>query len=132
MVNNNNNGGIPIINYNEDAVRPQRSANISYLVLAIKKDDEDDHPSQQNEVFHKMRDLYNFLVYNFEIIDLENTKIFSSSPDIDKEGLINLKVFKTAYEMLKYLETIYINEDFRVDDEITENVFYQEATLDLE
>lgn len=123
---------ISIINYDKDAIRPQRKANISYLVLAIKKDDDEEVPSQQNEVFHKMRDLYNFLVCNFEIIDLENTKIFSSSSDIDKEGLIDLKIFKTAYEMLKYLETIYINEDFRVDDEITENIFYQEATLDLE
>lgn len=127
----NNNMGKEVINFKQGALpRREKTAEIIYLVLAIKKDDDEEEPSQLNEVIPNMRDLYDFLVDNFEVLDLENTRIFSSSPDINKEGLIDLRVYKSAYDMLKYLEGIYVHENFKVDDEIQENVFYQESTLD--
>ena len=125
MANNSNVGLSPLVSpitYQDESNRPKQ-VNIVFIVLGIFKYNEEDEEEKIWEIIDSRKELYDWLKDNFMWLNLEETKVFQSLNHPDKEYMVDLKTCKTAYQMLKELQSIFVHDDFEIDEVIDQNVF---------
>lgn len=122
---NKNIGLIPLVSpirYEDESNRP-KDVQIVFMVLGIFKYSSESEEEKVWEIIDSRLEMYNWLKNNYMWINLDETKIFESINEPDKEFMIDLKTCKTAYQMLKYLQEIFAHDTFEIDEVIDQNVF---------
>lgn len=105
--------------YNNTNDRP-RDAKLIFLVLGYLQypEDEDEEIEEEKvwEIIEDRRDLFDYFKTNYEYLDLERTKVYTSSYKIEEEYHIDMSKYKSALEMIRSLQSVFIYDNFDIDE----------------
>lgn len=117
----------PLVYPNNNRPEEAREIKLMFLVLGELKYEEDEEPEKVWEIIEgdsSRLDLFEYLKANYQWLDLDNTKIYASGNTIETENMIDFeKEPQTAYETIKLLQSIFIDDTFDIDEVIDNNIY---------
>lgn len=109
----------PLI-YNEGDRPRDPEEHVTYVVLGYLVYEEEDDELKVWEEFKDRRSLFDYLKVNYICLHLLKSKIYKVYHQENNKNCVALLKSdgKTVYDVIKQLQSIFINDDFSIDDEV--------------
>lgn len=110
---------VPLI-YNEGQEQPKdKELDARYIVLGYLMYSEDDDELKMWEEFKDRRSLFDYFKTNYVCLHLLKSKVYKVyKQENNVNGIAIVKTERTAYDVIKQLQRIFINDDFNIDEEV--------------
>lgn len=105
--------------YENESHRPRETKQVFLVLGYISYPDENEETYEDEkvwEIIETRRDLFDYFKTNYEYLNLDETVVYSSSMNLNEEYKIDMKISKTAIEMIRSLQQIFKDDNFDIDE----------------